>query len=178
MRLSYFFAKVEFFLKHHESEVLSKFLRKQGVEVGNNCNIYSDIITSEPYLISIGNNVTISTDVQFITHDNSICKVDSKFTDVFGRIIVGDNTFIGARSLILPGVTIGKNVIIAAGSVVTKSIPDGKIVGGNPAKVIIEVSDFKKSIVEHGFNIDNLNQAQLRQLLLENENKLVKKRTL
>lgn len=176
MRLRYFITKVHYFLKKHNSEVLNNYLRKCGITVGENCNIYSDITTPESYLISIGNNVTISTDVQFITHDNSICKLDSQFTDVFGEIAIGNNVFIGARSLVLPGVTIGNDVIVGAGSVVTNSISSGKVVAGNPAKIIQNSFELRETILEKGFNIDNLNKEQKRQLLLGNKSKFIKKR--
>lgn len=96
--------------------------KKKWTIVGDNCNIYSDLITGEPYLISIGNNVTISNNVQFITHDNSICKIIPDKSDVVGEIKIGNNCFIGARTVILPGVSVADNTIVGAGSVVTKSI--------------------------------------------------------
>lgn len=58
------------------------------------------------------------------------------------KIEIMDNVMIGAHSVILPGVTIGPNSIVAAGSVVVKDIPRGVIVGGNPAKVIGTMDDF------------------------------------
>ena len=83
-------------------------------------------MTSEPYLISIGNNVTISSGTRFVTHDNSICKCEnSAFTDVVGKIRIGDNVFIGMGSIVMYGVSIADNTIIGSGSVVTKSIFDG-----------------------------------------------------
>lgn len=176
MRLGYFLAKVKYFFKNHDSEVLNQYLRKCGVRIGEACNIYSDITTSESYLITIGNNVTISTDVQFITHDNSICKIYPEFTDVFGEITVGDNVFIGARALILPGVTIGDDVIVGAGSVVTKSISSGHVVAGNPATIIQNTYELKKTVLDNGFNIDGLNRQQKQHLLLSNKSKFIKKR--
>lgn len=67
------------------------FYRRKGVRIGINCAIYSPIITPESYLISIGDNVTIAPGVKFITHDNSISKILPEFTDVFGRINIGNN---------------------------------------------------------------------------------------
>jgi maltose O-acetyltransferase len=88
-------------------------------------------------LIEIGSNVTIANNVQLITHDNSISKVLPDTSDLFGKIVIGDNCFIGARSIIMYGIELAPNTIVAAGSVVTKSFPEGNIViGGNPAKVI------------------------------------------
>lgn len=98
-------------------------------------------LPSEPELISIGNNVHIAANVRFITHD-IICDMFNRagynghwkyYTD---EIKVQDNVMIGADSIVMYGVTIGSNVIIAAGSVITKNIPDGEIWGGNPAKRI------------------------------------------
>ena len=80
--------------------------------------------------------MTISNDVQLITHDNYVIKIIDNATDVFGEIVIGNNCFIGARSIILPGVTIGNNCIIGAGSVVTKDIPPYSVVVGIPAKKI------------------------------------------
>lgn len=92
-------------------------------------------------MISIGNRVLISFDVSFITHDGAtfVIHKDEAYKDIykFGRIQVGDNCFIGAKSIFLPSVKIGNNCIIAAGSVVTKNIPDGEVWGGT-SKVYYE----------------------------------------
>ncbi|MCD8006099.1 MAG: acyltransferase [Oscillospiraceae bacterium] len=66
-----------------------------------------------------------------------------------GEINVEDNVVIGARSIILYNVTIGKNALVAAGSVVTKSVPPYAIVGGNPAKVIGDTRDLLKKRLEY-----------------------------
>lgn len=83
-------------------EIINHYFKKKGVKIGYNCRLYSDIVTSESYLITIGDNVTISNDVQLITHDNSVIKIIDNATDVFGEIVIGNNCFIGARSIILP----------------------------------------------------------------------------
>ena len=59
---------------------------------------------------------------------------------------IGDNVWIGAKALILPGVTVGNNVVIGAGAVVTKDVPDDVVVGGNPAKVIKSVYDRQEGL--------------------------------
>lgn len=94
-------------------------------------------IPSEPYLMSIGNNVKITAGVRFITHDISPAvfgmagyPVHEDCLYYMDKIIIGNNVMIGADSIIMPGVKIGNNVIIAAGSVVTKEVPDDVIVGG------------------------------------------------
>ena len=101
---------------------------------------WSDWVPSEPYLLEIGNRVRVSRLVRFMTHDGSA----GQGAAVFGRISVGDDTFIGLGSLILPGTTIGKNCIIGAGSVVRGMVPDGSVVMGNPAKVVMTTAMARK----------------------------------
>ena len=100
---------------------------------------------SEPYLIKIGNNCQITRGVLFFTHGGAgaVRKWYPKF-DTFGKITIGDYVYIGCNSIVLPGVTVGNNVLIAAGSVVTKSIPDNVVVGGNPAKIICSIESDQK----------------------------------
>ena len=119
--------------------------------IGDNCCIYSDISTPESYLVSIGNNVTVSNDVQLLTHDNSIDRLCLEKCDIFGEIKIGNNCFVGAHTTILPGVTLGDFVVVGAGSVVTKSFPDGVIIAGNPAKQIGTVDAFLDKYLEVAF---------------------------
>ena len=156
-------------------EIINHYFKKKGVKIGYNCRLYSDIVTSESYLITIGDNVTISNDVQLITHDNSVIKIIDNATDVFGEIVIGNNCFIGARSIILPGVTIGNNCIIGAGSVVAKSIPDGSIVAGNPARIISTIDLYQVKIKDNCFNIAGLNTMAKKRILMTNKNKFVSK---
>jgi len=86
------------------------------------------------YQITIGNNVSIGPEATVLTlgHDPQ----SLEFADKGGDVIIGDRVWIGYRALILPGVEIGEGVVVAAGAVVTKSVPPYTIVGGNPAKKI------------------------------------------
>ena len=104
-------------------------------------------MTREAYLIDIGDNVTVSTNVTFVTHDNSIKFLYPTKSDIFGKIVIGNNCFIGENSIILYGVTLADNVIVAAGSVVTKSFRDSNIIiGGNPARIINTWDRFSEKI--------------------------------
>ena len=86
-----------------------------------------------------------------ITHDysifhasigcNKISKNDPEFKRT-GKVIIGENAFVGANSIILPNVVVGKNAIIGAGSVVTKDVPANTIVAGNPARKIEMIKDY------------------------------------
>ena len=158
----------------HNIEYIYNYYRKQGIKIGVNCRIYSELKSPEPYLISIGNNVTIAPGVNFICHDNSVCKLSPQYTDIFGCITIGDNCFIGANSLILPGIDIGNNTIIAAGSIVTKSFGEGLVIGGNPAKIITDINTYKNKIEKYALSTNGLSYSEKKRLLL-NTNKLIKK---
>ncbi|NQY88475.1 MAG: acyltransferase [Colwellia sp.] len=125
--------------------------RKKGVQVGDNCRLYIREWGSEPYLISIGDNVTVAADTKFITHDGSawLFRNEAGRYYKYGRNIIGDNVFIGMNVLIFPGVTIGSNVIVGAGSVITKSLDAGYVYVGNPAKKLKSIEDFIISMKEN-----------------------------
>ena len=100
-------------------------LRKRGLIIGNNTDIFTSLIDYEHgYLISIGDNVTLASDVRLLTHDASTKKLLGY--SKIGRISIGNNVFIGSQTIVLPNVKIGNNVVIGAGSVVTKDIQIGR----------------------------------------------------
>ena len=131
-----------------------KVARKQGLKCGKGVTVMKNCdFGSEPYLITLGDNVRISNDVSFITHDGGswvFRRYEGEYKNVvrFGRISVGDDTFLGARSVILPNVHIGKNCVIAAGAVVTKDIPDGSVAAGVPAKVLCSTEEYAERMKE------------------------------
>ena len=100
-------------------------------------------------LISIGRDVTISFDVAILTHDfsikhaaRSIGKVELVKSSLRNSVSIGDNVFIGAKAILLPGTKIENNVIVGGGSVVKGILEAGSIYAGNPAKRIGSVSSF------------------------------------
>jgi maltose O-acetyltransferase len=121
---------------------------KQGLRLGNNVSISSEasIDPSFFWLISIGDNSTLTPGVRILAHDAST-KRHIGYTKI-GRVSIGERTFIGAGSIVLPGVEIGANVIIGAGSVVRDSIPDGKMAIGNPAVVVGSSADYVSEHLE------------------------------
>lgn len=119
-----------------------------GMKVGNNCSIQPGLIVdvSHCWLIEIGDNVTLAPHVYLLAHDTSTKKF-VRYTRV-GKITIKNNAFVGARSTIMPGVTIGENSIIGTGSVVTKSIPDNVVAAGSPAKVICSIKEYEAKVCQ------------------------------
>lgn len=114
-----------------------KYLRRQGIRIGENCNIHTMKFSTEPYLIELGNHVVIANGVKFVTHDGSASCFNELEGEIFGMIKIGNNVFIGIDSIIMLNTTIDDNCIIGAGSVVRGHFPENSIIIGNPAKVIL-----------------------------------------
>jgi len=138
-----------------------QYAKLLGVKMNGNVTIYGSsykMFSSEAFLVTLGDNVFISLDAKFICHDGSVLpfRKDIPDLDITNRINVGDNVFIGLGALILPGVNIGDNCIIAAYSVVTKDVPDGMIVGGNPAKIIKSTFEYLEKAQKNSIHIGHL----------------------
>lgn len=123
------------------------YAKRIGVELKGRVTIYGSsyaMFSSEPYLVTLGDNVYISVGASFVCHDGSTLpfRKDIPDLELAGEIRVGDNVFIGAGALILPNVTIGNDCIVGAKSVVTRSVPDGSVVAGNPARLVSKTEDF------------------------------------
>lgn len=142
-----------------------------GVTIGEKCRISCYSFSPESYLIEIGDHVVICKNVYLITHEGAITIFhhENPDMDLFGRITIGDNSFIGMNSLILPKTTIGKNCVVGAGSVVRGIIPDNSVVAGNPAKVVMSTDEYKKRIYNNPAldNYKTLNDKEKKKLLLE-----------
>lgn len=145
-----------------------KWARSIGVNVGENTTFPPDIgFPSEPYLVSIGNNVQITSKVCFFTHGGChVIRKDHPSFDFFGKVVVEDWVYIGCGSLIMPGVTIGEGTLVAAGSVVTKSTPPHTVVGGNPAKVLCTTDDFIKRNSAFDTKTGGMGGAKKKEFLL------------
>jgi acetyltransferase-like isoleucine patch superfamily enzyme len=131
--------------KYNPTTIAEKF-RKQGAKIGENCSIQLSKLASEPFLVEIGNNVAIAAGVSLITHDGASFIFRDEFPALryFGKIIIEDNCFIGARSIILPGVRIGKGSIVGMSSVVIRDVKPGSVVFGNPAIQVSTVEKYKE----------------------------------
>ena len=124
-----------------EPQHLGKLL-KRGLQIGKDFKRMGGVIIdpSHCYHITIGDNVTLAPRVHILAHDTSTYVFFGKTRAA--NVTIGNDVFVGASSIILPGVHIGNRVIIGAGSIVTKDIPDNSVAVGNPAKVICSVDDY------------------------------------
>lgn len=130
-----------FRMKFANTYTLAKIHQKKGVVMGDNCQVFGNVsFGSEPYLVTLGNNVKITSGCSFITHDGGVEVLRNlgmlQNAEVFGRIKLGNNVFVGNHCTFLPNVSVGDNVVIGTGSVVTKDIPSNSIAAGVPCKVI------------------------------------------
>lgn len=138
-----------------------KYAKHIGVNMGNNIKIYGNpykMFGTEPWCVTLGNNVHITGDVLFITHDGGTLLFRDQIPDleITKPIIVKNNVYIGVRSIIMPGVEIGNNCIIAAGSVVTKNVPDNNVYGGVPARFIKTIDEYLIGIKSNSLKLGHL----------------------
>ncbi len=132
-----------------DSDSYIKYLKRRGIKIGKNCIIYSPTKTvidvQNPFMLEIGDNVKISTDVKILTHDFSWCVtsgIDGCITGSVGKVTIGNNVFIGMSAIITRNVKIGNNVIIGAGSIVTHDCEDNFVYAGVPAKKIMTIEEY------------------------------------
>lgn len=148
LRIKYFI----YCLFHRNGYRHGEYLRKHNAfySMGNKCFFQPYKLPADSKYIRLGNNVVIASNVDLICHDvihhmlNNSENFGGGYATYWGTIDIKDNVFIGSNTTIHANVTIGTNAIIAAGSLVNKNIPDGKIVAGVPAKVIGDVADLAK----------------------------------
>ncbi|MBT7899801.1 MAG: acyltransferase [Candidatus Marinimicrobia bacterium] len=122
--------------------------RRLGVSIGDNCRLVGIVDWgSEPYLVSIGDHVSI-TSSKFVTHDGGlwVFRQENPDDDLFSTIQIGSNVFIGMDCIIMPGTVIEDNVVIGAGSIVKGYFKSNYVYAGVPAKKIKTLSDYKESI--------------------------------
>ena len=152
-------------------------LTERGLKYGKNFNLYNSTIDyGHCWLIEIGDDVTI-TNSTILAHD-ATTKLSLGKSKV-GKVKIGSRVFIGYGSIVLCNTRIGDDVIIAAGSVVTKDIPNDSIVAGNPAKIIGKKSEYiekhRKLMNERPvYDIfwKNKSESQKQKMIMELENGL------
>lgn len=151
----------------------TKYAQKIGVnflEGTNSISIYGNVAWgSEPWIITIGDNVHITDGVKFITHDGGTLLYRDKIPDleITKPIIVGSKVYIGNNAIILPGVSIGNNVVIGAGAVVTKDIPDNSVAVGVPARVIKTADEYLEKLKKESLHLGHLKGREKDKALME-----------
>lgn len=147
----------------------ANLLRKKKVffAMGEHCYWHPITVPNESYLLNIHNNVVVAANVMFVTHDVIDYMLNYKnkydYEQYIGSIEIFDNCFVGANSTIMYNVSIGPNAVIAAGSVVTKDVPEGTIVGGNPARVIGKVEDLETKRMNLEFPTKRYGQDKIKE---------------
>jgi acetyltransferase-like isoleucine patch superfamily enzyme len=125
---------------------------------------------SEPFLVHLGSDVTITDGVRFVTHDGGVAvfRHEHPDLDVFAPIHVGSRVFIGVQSIIMPGVTIGDDVVIGAGSVVTKDVPSGVVAAGTPCRQVTTLDEYRDRALEIGVRLPRgIDPAERRRRISE-----------
>lgn len=153
-----------FYYRYLMSKDPTLFAKKIGVNLNGKVYLYGQnvgMFGSEPWLITLGKEVVIANNCQFINHDGAVLTLRHKIPDLelTFPINIGDNVFIGFGSIILPGVNIGDNVIIGAGSVVNKDIPANSVAAGVPCKVIKPIDEYEAYAVKNSLKFGHLKGA-------------------
>jgi hypothetical protein len=125
--------------------------------------------STEPWLITLGNNVHITDGVRFETHDGGTLLYRHLVPDleITKPITIGNDVYIGNNVIILPGVTIGNNVVIGAGAVVSKDIPDNSVAVGVPARVIKTADEYLEKIKKESLHLGHLKGQEKDKALME-----------
>jgi acetyltransferase-like isoleucine patch superfamily enzyme len=133
------------------SKNFTKYLRRKGIKVGNNVQFTNrstlDIDMHKPSLVEIGDNVFINRGFTLLTHDyTTFCflNIYHDYVASQGKVVIGNNVAFARNVSVLKGVTIGDNVFVGFGSVVTKDIPSNSIAIGSPARVVMSLEDYYK----------------------------------
>lgn len=114
----------------------ARFYDTRKIKIGNDTIIGEGTLLDGRESLIIGDHVDIASEVMIYNSEHDI--EDDNFNAKSAPVTIEDYVFVGPRSIILPGVTIGRGAVVAAGAVVTKDVPPFAIVGGVPAKIIGE----------------------------------------
>lgn len=148
-----------------------KYARRIGVNFQDgSLHLYGNVNWgTEPWIITLGNNVHITEGVRFITHDGGTLLFRDAIPDleITKPIYVGNNVYIGNNVIILPGVTIGNNVIIGAGAVVSRNIPSDSVAVGVPARPIKTIQEYFEKIKKESIHLGHLNGEEKDKALRE-----------
>lgn len=151
-------------------------LINRGLTIGRNFQFEKGMLIDKiyPHLIEIGDDVIFSADVKVLAHDAGLRNIMGIVR--IGRVSIGNRVFVGLGTKILPNVKIGDDVIIGAGSVVSRDLPSGTVCAGVPARVLCTIEEYKKKILIHKneypiyeFENDTLKMTKEKRLQQKNE---------
>jgi len=164
-------------LKFIRREIYAKinpigYARSVGVTLGSNVRFYgmkSNMFSSEPWLITIGDNVYITANCTFVTHDGGSLILRKEVPDLewTAPINIGNDVYLGLGATIMPGVNIGNRVIVGAGSIVTKDIPDNSVAAGIPARVVKSTDDYLEDLKKKSLKCGHLHGLEKEKFLKE-----------
>jgi acetyltransferase-like isoleucine patch superfamily enzyme len=148
------------------------FHRRRGARIGERVELIGGgphMFGSEPYLVTVGDDVTISHGVDFITHDGGLRVMRDRWPDayVYAPITVGDRAFIGAHAVLMPGVTIGDRAVVGVGAVVTRDVPAGMVVAGVPARPVRPAEEYAAASRERWIDTAGMSADAKERLLRE-----------
>lgn len=135
-----------------DSYLNAKFLKKHGnfYHIGEKSRINVGASITDPPYVSIGDNCAIAA-CDLIGHNGVIGVLQNAYNvklDSVGKIVIKDNSFVGVGAIVLPGVTIGPNSIVAAGAIVSRDVAPHTVVGGVPAKFICTTEEYLERLTE------------------------------
>lgn len=138
-----------------------QYARIIGVNMKGRVRIYGSAYScfgTEPWIITLGDNVHITSNARFITHDGAtlIFRKIRPDLEITKPISVGNDVYIGVNAIIMPGVSIGNNCIIGAGAVVTRDIPENSVAAGVPARVIKTSDAYFEKALQSSLQLGNL----------------------
>lgn len=130
----------------HSPFTMAEYLRSLGAQIGRDCFIVPSNLGTEPYLVKIGNHVAIADGVLFLNHDGGAWVFRGWIPDLqsFGPIVIDDNCFIGQRAILGPGIHIGANSVVGAGSLVISDVPPNTLVVGVPARPFGSLAKYRE----------------------------------
>ncbi|MGI8624705.1 MAG: acyltransferase [Solirubrobacteraceae bacterium] len=151
----------------HRSRDPVAFWRTQGATIGEGCRLIGCNFGSEPYLVTLGDRVS-ATDASFVTHDGGVWVFRAEWpdADVVAPITVGSNVFLGTGVLVLPGVTIGDDVVVGAMSVVTRDVGSGTVAAGVPARPLRGLDEYRAALEPLTVPTAHLDRRAKREWLL------------
>ncbi len=148
------------------------FLKYIGIKYGARCrfiNLKPNTFGAEPYLITLGEHVTITSGVKFVNHDGGVWVLRDKYPkiDLLDKISIGNNVFIGLNSIIMPGTVVGDNTVIGAGSVVTGVVDANSVYAGVPARKLRTMDEYESTIISRGVETKGLSYHEKRTAILK-----------